>query len=65
MPTLAIFGRFLKFLSPLQAIKHEVDLDELHILKITFKNGLGKSCGKFLWENLAGNACRKILWEIL
>ena len=25
----------------------------------------GKSCGKFLWENLAGNSCGKILWEIL
>ena len=28
-----------------------LDLDELNILKITFRNGLEK----FLWENLAGN----------
>ena len=26
---------------------------------------MGKSCGKFLRENLAGNSCRKILWEIV
>ena len=26
---------------------------------------LGKSCRKFLWENLVGNCCRKILREIL
>ena len=26
---------------------------------------MGKSCVKFLWENLAVNPCRKILWEIL
>ena len=41
--------------------------------KILQKNLVGKSCGKFLWENLAGNlvgnlagnCCGKILWEIL
>ena len=26
---------------------------------------MGKSCGKFLWENLAGNSCGKILQENL
>ena len=26
---------------------------------------MGKSCGKFLWENLAGNSCGKFLWENL
>ena len=29
-----------------------------------FCDVLGKSCGKFLWENLVGNVCRKILREI-
>ena len=42
-----------------------LDLDELNILKITFRMGLEK----FLWENLAGNlvgkSCGKILWEIV
>ena len=26
---------------------------------------MGKSCGKFLQENLVGNSCRKFLWENL
>ena len=60
-------NEFLTFTS-----ENEVDLDELHILKITFRNVeilweilVENSCGKILWENLAGNSCRKILRENL
>ena len=51
-----------------------LNLDELNILKITFRNGLekilrGNFCGKILRQILAGNlgekSCRKILREIL
>ena len=38
-----------------------LDLDELNILKITFRNGLKK----ILQENLAGNSCGKSCGKIL
>ena len=38
-------NEFLTFIS-----ENEVDLDELHILKITFKNGLEIGMGNFLKE---------------
>ena len=33
--------------------------------KFLRENLAGKSCGKILWENLVGNSCRKILQENL
>ena len=33
--------------------------------KFLQENLAGNSCGKILQENLAGNSCRKILWENL
>ena len=33
--------------------------------KFLWENLVGNSCGKLLRENLAGNSCRKFLQEIL
>ena len=38
---------------------NSLDLDELNILKITFRNGLEKILQENLVGNLAGKSCRK------
>ena len=41
-----------------------LDLDELNILKITFRNGLEKILRENLAGNLVGKSCGKLLREI-